>query len=93
MKLLMSKKDKAEHKFVIDHIKKALSSVCEDIIEKEKFKVKKLSNIQHLLTIISAELKQDSSLFSVIKEIYPTPAICGSPQNEALHLLKRFENF
>ena len=93
MKLLMSKKDKAEHKFVIDHIKKALSSVCEDIIEKEKFKVKKLSNIQHLLTIISAELKPESSLFSVIKEIYPTPAICGSPQSEALHFIKKHENF
>jgi menaquinone-specific isochorismate synthase len=93
IKLITSEKDKAEHNFVIDHIKNALSSVCEDVIEKEKFKVKKLSNIQHILSIISAELKPESSLFSVIKEIYPTPAICGSPKNEALHFIKKYENF
>jgi menaquinone-specific isochorismate synthase len=92
-KLLASHKDIAEHNFVIDHIKNALSSVCNEITEKEKFKVKKLSNIQHLLTIISANLKPESSLFAVIKEIYPTPAICGSPPNEALHLIKKYENF
>ena len=93
MKLLASAKDKAEHYFVIDHIKNALSSVCKEITEKEKLTIKKLSNIQHLLTIISAKLKPESSLFSVIKKIYPTPAICGSPQNEALHFIKKHENF
>jgi menaquinone-specific isochorismate synthase len=93
IKLLTSEKNKAEHNFVIEHIKNALSSVCEEIAEKEKFKIKKLSNIQHLQTVISAELKPECSLFSVIKEIYPTPAICGSPQNEALHFIKKHENF
>ena len=39
------------------------------------------------------EIKQGNTIFNVLKEIYPTPAICGSPQNEALHLVKRFENF
>ena len=93
MKLFASAKDRAEHNFVIDHIKNALSSVCKEITEKEKLTVKKLSNIQHLLTIISAKLKPESSLFSVIKKIYPTPAICGSPQNKALHFIKKHENF
>ena len=91
--LLSSEKDKAEHKFVIEHIKNSLSSVCDNITEKEYLSVKKLSNIQHLLTVISAELKPDNSIFSILKEIYPTPAICGSPQNEALHLIKKLENF
>ena len=92
-KLLSSEKDKAEHSFVIEHIKNSLSSVCENITEKEKLSIKKLSNIQHLLTVISAELKSNSSIFSILKEIYPTPAICGSPQNEALHWIKNLENF
>ncbi|MGA8264300.1 MAG: isochorismate synthase [Ignavibacteriaceae bacterium] len=92
-KLLSSEKDKAEHNFVIDHIKNSLSPVCENITEKENFSVKKLSNIQHLHTVISAELKPGNSILNVLKVIYPTPAICGSPQNEALHLIKKLENF
>ena len=92
-KLLASEKDKAEHQFVIEHIKNSLSNVCNNITETEYLSVKKLSNIQHLLTVISAELKPDNSIFNILKEIYPTPAICGSPQNEALHSIKKLESF
>lgn len=92
-KLLSSEKDNAEHNFVIEHIKDSLSNVCENINVKGGPSIKKLSNIQHLLTTISAEIKQENTIFNVLKEIYPTPAICGSPQYEALHLIKKLENF
>ncbi len=91
--LLSSEKNIAEHNFVIDHIKNSLSSACDEITEKDKFLVKKLSNIQHLLSVITAKVKPENSVLSVLKEIYPTPAVCGSPQINALHLIKRLENF
>lgn len=91
--LLSSGKDIAEHNFVIDHIKNSLSSACDEITEKEKFLIRKLPNIQHILSIISAKVKPENSVLSVLKEIYPTPAVCGSPQLDALHLIRKLENF
>ena len=91
--LLSSQKDISEHKFVVDHLKNLLSIFSDNITVSEKPGIKKLPNIQHLFSEISAELNSDTSILSVLKEIYPTPAICGSPKGNALHLIKKLEKF
>ncbi|HKI78410.1 MAG TPA: isochorismate synthase [Ignavibacteriaceae bacterium] len=91
--LLSSDKDIEEHNIVIEYIKNNLASVMDEIEIKNQLSVKKLSNIQHLHTVISSKIKPGESLLSIIKEIYPTPAVCGSPKDEALHLIKKLENF
>jgi menaquinone-specific isochorismate synthase len=91
--LLSSEKDIAEHNFVVEHIKVSLSGFSNEIEIHNNLSIKKLSNIQHLHTFVTAKLENNFSMFNLLKELYPTPAICGSPKDAALRVIKKSENF
>ncbi len=56
-------------------------------------KVKKLKNIQHLWTPVKAEIRKEIPIITIIKNIHPTPAVCGLPKNKALKIIDKSENF
>jgi menaquinone-specific isochorismate synthase len=90
--LLKNKKDRNEQKYVVDFIVESLSEVSDKIEFDKTPKVKKLSNIQHLWTTISAELDKRIPVKSLINLIYPTPAICGIPGTQAKQKIIETEN-
>ncbi len=90
--LLNSEKNLKEQKAVVEFIRDSFSSFSEEIIYNEKPQIRKLANIQHLWTPIKARLKTNSSIFSILKDIHPTPAICGVPWTNALVSIKKMEN-
>jgi menaquinone-specific isochorismate synthase len=91
--LLSNEKNLQEHKFVVDHLKQTLEGITTEINLLVIPKVKKLPNIQHLWTPIEAVLNDDvESVFTALKNIYPTPAICGMPKNESFQAIKKLEN-
>jgi len=92
-KLLADRKNLNEHNIVVEHIKNSISGITNNLNLDTHYGIKKLANIQHLWSKFSAELKNSSSIFSIIKELYPTPAICGFPKDTALHLIKRVEGY
>ncbi len=89
--LLQDEKNLNEHKFVIDYIKESISPFTENMAVSKEFTIKKLANIQHLFTKISADLNSSSSMLNLIKELYPTPAICGIPKDSASNIIKKLE--
>lgn len=90
--LLNSEKNLLEQKAVVEFIRDSFSSFSEEIIYNEKPQIRKLANIQHLWTPIKAKLKSNNSIFSILKDIHPTPAICGVPWTNALVSIKKMEN-
>ena len=90
--LLNSDKDLREHNFVVNHIKSIISNYSTEEIEINSPSIRKLANIQHLLTKFSFELKNGTSILSIVKELFPTPAVCGIPATDSLHLIKKLEN-
>jgi menaquinone-specific isochorismate synthase len=90
--LLNSKKNLIEQRAVVEFIKDSFASFSEEMIYNESPQIRKLANIQHLWTPIKARLKSDSSIFSILKDIHPTPAICGVPWTNALVSIKKMEN-
>lgn len=52
-------------------------------------------NIEHICTRIEAEAKEldTERLSSLLKQLSPTPALCGYPKESALSEIKRLENF
>jgi len=90
--LLNNKKDLDEHQYVRDHLTNALKNFGDNISFNKTPSVKKLKNIQHLLTKITAELKDTSRIMSILSELHPTPAVCGFPKDAALNLIKKIEN-
>ncbi|MHB8339482.1 MAG: isochorismate synthase [Ignavibacteriaceae bacterium] len=93
MELLNDKKNYNEHSFVIDHIKDSISNFSSNIVVETNSHVRKLANIQHLWTKISASLDSSYTFHTLLKELYPTPAICGLPKDVSLQLIKKLEGY
>ncbi|MGD8780420.1 MAG: isochorismate synthase [Ignavibacteria bacterium] len=91
--LLTSTKNLNEQKAVVNFLIDSFNKFSGNIIFDEKPIIRKLPNIQHLWTLIKAKLEKDYKLFSILKEIHPTPAICGTPWDKALIKIKEIENF
>ena len=54
--LLSSRKDLREHRWVVDHIVRALSTVADSVQRKPEPGLRRLANVLHLETPISARL-------------------------------------
>ena len=91
--LLSDKKNLNEHNFVIDHIRSSITNFTKDFTILPNNKIRKLANIQHLWTKISAKLNDNSSMMLLLKELFPTPAVCGIPKDTALQLIKKLEGY
>ncbi len=89
--LLASQKDLAEQKIVVSFIRDSFSQFCDEIIFEENPIIRKLPNIQHLWTPIKGKIKSKQSIFTILKELHPTPAICGVPWSRALDTIREME--
>ena len=90
--LTSNKKDLDEHRYVLEHFRNVIDNFGENITLDEIPSVKRLKNIQHLLTKIVGDLKPDTSVMNILRELHPSPAVCGFPKDAALNLIKRIEN-
>ncbi len=92
-KLLNDAKNLNEHNIVIEYIKNSIAELTTNVKLEQHCAVKKLANIQHLWSHISAEINSSSTMFGILKELFPTPAICGLPKDTSLHLIKKNEGY
>jgi len=91
--LLKDKKNLIEHDYVVTHIKNSISNLTKDFSLDENHKIKKLAVIQHILTKITATMNEPNMMLNLLKELFPTPAVCGLPKDVSLHLIKKMENY
>jgi menaquinone-specific isochorismate synthase len=91
--LLKNEKDIHEHDFVVNHIKDSITSLVDELVIEKEHSIKKLKNIQHISTSISARMNSQNSPLNLIKELFPTPAVCGIPKEVSLNLIKKMENY
>lgn len=88
--LFNSKKDRHEHKIVVDKIRDRLKPLTESLSIGD-MQLLTLSNIRHLYTPIQGMLKRDDGVLSVVKELHPTPALGGDPRDIALRVISESE--
>lgn len=91
--LLSDQKNLAEHKSVVDFILQQLTPFTEKILFDSQPTIKEYSNIQHLYSQVRAILQSDISFFTILEKLFPTPAVCGFPSNEALETINELEIF
>lgn len=89
--LLNSPKDGYEHQVVIDGIKSRLQPLAESMTIGETG-IMSLSNIQHIHTPISADLKQNDGIIPVVQALHPTPALGGDPRDIAMEAIGKYES-
>ena len=90
--LLKDKKNSEEHNYVIDFIKESTSAYVYNLKQFDT-EIKKFSNIQHLYTPIKAELNSSVQIYKLVDDIFPTPAICGSPKGTSYNYINNNEKF
>jgi menaquinone-specific isochorismate synthase len=88
---LLNKKNLKEHKIVTDFICDTLSNYAKDVVAAEQPLIIKLSDVQHLHTKITAMLQSKEKVLNLIDSLFPTPAVCGIPKNEALKAIRELE--
>ncbi|MDR3668469.1 MAG: isochorismate synthase [Ignavibacteriaceae bacterium] len=90
--LLKDNKNIEEHNYVIEFIKEASSKYVNNLRQFDTG-IKKFSNIQHIYTPIKAELNSYEQIYKLVDEIFPTPAICGSPKDISFNFINEYERF
>jgi menaquinone-specific isochorismate synthase len=89
--LQTSEKNHREHLFVSEFISEILIRYSDNVQIMEEKQIRKLDNIQHLITRISAELNSKDKLFELIDSLFPTPAVCGVPKESAMNSIRKLE--
>lgn len=89
--LLESEKDLREHACVRDSILRRLHSVSIDGHADATPGLLQLANVQHLRTAIEAEIGNRIPLLKVLQEMHPTPAVGGTPREDAVPRIRDLE--
>lgn len=91
--LVNDSKNLNEHNFVIRHIKESIATYCKNINVTDEHGIRKLANIQHIWTKITAESDDPVPMLLLLKDLHPTPAVCGLPKDTALQFIKKNEGY
>lgn len=91
--LLKSEKDRYEQKVVLDSICRRLESLGTKAKTELEPALKRLSNVQHLYNEVRGKLPEGVSLLDLVEQLHPSPAVGGSPREEACERIPKYEAF
>lgn len=89
--LKASAKDLAEHRYVVDAIVEALGPLCSEIDAPATPELTATQSMWHLGTRIVGTLDEATSAAELAGLLHPTPAVCGTPREAALDVIKTLE--
>ena len=92
--LAKSSKDLEEHEYAVRSIADALAPFCSSTNVPEAPFVLHLSNVMHLATDVTGVLNdsaKQSDIFTLIAQLHPSAAVCGTPALEAKKLIVELE--
>ena len=91
--LHLSSKNAMEHNYVVQAIEQRLKRVTRKIERGSRPIIKKMANVQHLFTPITAWLKKQAHPLDILGSLHPTPAVGGYPWKKAAPYIQQLENF
>jgi isochorismate synthase len=91
--LMASAKDRIEHETVVRAIRQHLEGATDELLAPNAPTLRKLPNIQHLSTDITATARSGVDVLELVRRLHPTPAVCGWPRDVAIDVIARREHF
>lgn len=88
-KIGFSEKEIIEQELVSTYIREQLSDIP---LEEKKSQIINAGNINHIQTKFISRLN-GKPFFEIVKQLHPTPAICGYPKENALDFILKNEGF
>lgn len=90
--LLASTKDRAEHAFVVDHLRDALDPICRELVVPDEPVLASTGEMWHLATPIRGVLADPTiTALDLALLLSPTPAVCGTPGHAAAEFISAHE--
>ena len=93
--LLASAKEQEEHQYPVADVRSALRPLCAGLKIDERPFLLRLANVQHLATEVRGELASGEaakySALALAAAIHPTAAVCGTPTETAMELIRELE--
>jgi isochorismate synthase len=88
-----SAKNRAEHRYVVDDIAGALSPFCAELSVPPEPSVVAFRSVAHLGTRIEGQLagSEPVGVLELLEHLHPTPAVGGTPRDEALAFIAAHE--
>jgi menaquinone-specific isochorismate synthase len=69
----------------------ALAPLCTELDMPAEPELFTLANVMHLATPVQGRLERERSVFDVVAALHPTPAVCGTPTDVAMDLIRELE--
>jgi menaquinone-specific isochorismate synthase len=89
--LLASAKNAEEHRYSVESVRDLLAPLCGELVVDPAPHLLQMADYQHLATSVSGVLARDASALALAASLHPTAAICGTPTEPALELIRELE--
>lgn len=92
--LARSSKDLAEHGYAVQSVADALEPFCSSTNVPDSPFVLHLANVMHLATDVTGALVETLShvdVFTILEQLHPSAAVCGTPRPQAAQLISEIE--
>jgi menaquinone-specific isochorismate synthase len=92
--LARSSKDLAEHEYAVRSVAEAIEPFCTSINVPDSPFVLHLANVMHLATDVTgaiAETLAHVDAFTILEQLHPSAAVCGTPRPVAAELITEIE--
>lgn len=90
--LAASEKDLKEHAYVVEHYRRVLEPLCSALSIPARPEIHQTNEMIHLGTRITGTLKDNGySALDLALMLHPTPAIAGTPTDDAIGIIEQVE--
>jgi menaquinone-specific isochorismate synthase len=89
--LLHSAKNAEEHQYSVESVRDLLTPLCAELHVDPRPFLLRMADYQHLATGVSGVLAKEASALALAASLHPTAAICGTPTEAALELIRDLE--
>jgi menaquinone-specific isochorismate synthase len=90
-RLFASAKNREEHALVVEDVARVLGGFCDHLEYPHEPELLGTANVWHLATPFRGKLHADASVLELVAALHPTPAVCGTPREDARETLEELE--
>jgi len=89
--LSMDPKENSEHIMLVDLARNDLSRNGSNVKVEKNREIQFFSHVIHLVSKVTANLKDTSKIFQVVMDTFPAGTLTGAPKHKALTLIEKYE--